>query len=123
MMTLRQRLSLIANQAEAENNTFVTSAVREAMNSLATYDQRVTDLLRANSDSVDRRRTAEADAGAMMMLMWLIVDATGTRTIERNRIQAYPGPGVADLVIETNKVSGDVVIVARTKPQQEAANG
>jgi hypothetical protein len=117
MLPLRQRLSLIANQARAEETHFVEHAIREAMDSLAAYDARVTDLLQANSKLVAARRKAQAETDQYFMLLWLLVNKTGTKTIERSDVTAFPMHR-AELVIETNKASKDVVIIARTKPAE-----
>jgi hypothetical protein len=122
MLPLRQRLALIANQAEAEETHFVATTIREAMDSLAAYDARVTDLLQASSKLVEGRRAAAAQSDLYLMLLWLIVQKTGTRTIERHDVSTFPGKA-AELVIETHKATKDVIMIARTKPALEAANG
>jgi len=113
-MTLRQRLSLMADQAKAERNNFVETALREALDSLNAYDARVTELLKVNSDLVDARRARQAERDQYFMMLWLLVENTKTRTIMREDVAKFPGTR-AELIIETNKATKDVVVVARTK--------
>lgn len=124
MMPLRQRLALIANQAAAEKTHFVESAIREAMDSLAAYDVRVTDLLRANSGLVEERREAARQEGATRVLLWSIINTFqgGKVTIPKRELQAFSA-GLAQLDIKTDKATGDVTITAVLLPANEAANG